>query len=87
MMLKYYKCFMWPPFPCALRNRAVPEEGQQLGSVPTAPNRLLCLLFTGWSLYIFELGTWTLLSFFYQPQNSFFKDVYVELSGSPHRID
>lgn len=87
MMLKYYKWFMWPPFPCALCNRAVPEEGQQLGLVPTAPNKMLYLLFTGWSLYIFELGTWTSLSFFYQPQNSFFKDVYAELGGLLYRVD
>lgn len=46
-MLKYYKCFMWPPFPCALPNIAAPKEGQQLVLVPTAPKRMFYLLFIG----------------------------------------
>lgn len=51
-MLKYYKCFMWPPFAFVLPNIVVPKEGQQLVLVPSAPKRMFYLLFTGWNLYI-----------------------------------
>lgn len=61
---------MWPLFPCALPNIAVPKEGQQLVLVPTAPKRMFCLLFTRRK---FGLGTWVLFSFFYLAQNHFLK--------------
>lgn len=81
---------MWPPFPCALPNIAVPEEEQWLVLVPTAPKRIFYLLFIGWNPIIlssFKLQTWTLLSFIYQPQNIFLKDVYDKLSDPFHRVD
>lgn len=87
MMLKYYKWFMWPPFPCALCNRAVPEEGQQLGLVPTAPNKMLYLLFTGWVYTSLNLGLGLRCHSFISLKTVFFKDVYAELGGLLYRVD
>lgn len=77
---------MWPPFPCVLPNIAVPEEGQQF-YFPLLPRECSTYYLQDGIYTSFELGTWTLLLFFYQPQNSFFKDVYDELNDPSHRVD
>lgn len=78
---------MWPLFPCALPNIAVPEEGQQLVLVPTAPKRMSCLLFTRQNLYI--IRTWDLGFVFILLSSSkpSFEDIYDELNDSSNRVD